>query len=72
MWSAGCCVWNDESGTPRAQSIAVMGNNDFEAERIGMRSMNLVELEKLLVNKNSEPVFLFPSVKECRDNSYLL
>lgn len=72
MWTAGCCVWNDESGTQRAQSIAVMGNNDFDKDRIGMRSMNLAELEKLLVPKNSEPVLLFPSVKECRSNSYLL
>ena len=72
MWTAGCCVWNDESGIQRAQSIAVMGNNDFDRKRIGMRSMDLAELEKLLVDKNSEPVLLFPSVKECRSNSYLL
>jgi len=72
MWTAGCCVWNDESETQRAQSIAVMGNNDFDRERVGMRSMNLAELEKLLVDKNSEPVCLFPSVKECRSNSHLL
>lgn len=72
MWTAGCCVWDDESETQRAQSIAVMGNNDFDSERIGMRSMNLAELEKLLVDKDSEPVLLFPSVKECRSNSFLL
>lgn len=72
MWTAGCCVWNDEKETQRAQSIAVMGNNDFDGERIGMRSMNLAELEKLLVYKNSEPVVLFPKVKECRRNSFLL
>lgn len=71
MWTAGCCVWNDESGTERAQSIAVMGNNDFDKERIGMRSMKLKELEKMLVDKRSEPVNLFPSVKECRSSSYL-
>ena len=72
MWTAGCCVWNDESGTVRAQSIAVMGNNDYDKDRIGMRSMKLAELEKLLVDENSEPVELFPSVKECRTNSDLL
>ena len=72
MWTAGCCVWNDESEIQRAQSIAVMGNNDFQPGRIGMRSMNLAELEKLLVDKNSESVRLFPAVKECRSNSYLL
>lgn len=72
MWTAGCCVWNDESGTERAQSIAVMGNNDFDKERIGMRSMELKELEKMLVDKRSEPVNLFPSIEECRNNSRLL
>ncbi|KAL9959910.1 hypothetical protein ACROYT_G033286 [Oculina patagonica] len=72
MWTAGCCVWNDESGKVRAQSIAVMGNNDFHEERIGMRSMKLEELEKLLVDERSQPVALFPSVAECRSNSHLL
>ena len=72
MWTAGCCVWNDDSGTQRAQSIAVMGNNEFDKEKIGIRSMNLIELEKLLVDKRSKPVNLFPSVEECRRNSHLL
>jgi len=72
MWTAGCCVWNDESGTERAQSIAVMGNNDFTDEGISISPMNLAELEQLLVDENSETVNLFPSVKECRKNSYLL
>lgn len=49
-----------------------MGNNDFDGERIGMRLMNLVELEKLLVYKNSEFVVFFFKVKECRCNSFLL
>ena len=72
MWTAGCCVWRDESGTARAQSIAVMGNNDFTDDGISIRSMNLKELERMLVDENSEPVNFFPSVKECRVNSYTL
>ena len=72
MWTAGCCVWKDESGRERAQSIAVMGNNDFDKDRIGMRAMNLADLENLLVDERSEPVELFPSVEECRSNSHLL
>ena len=72
MWTAGCCVWNDESGTERAQSVAVMGNNEFDKNKIGMRSMKLAELEKMLVDKKSQPVALFPSVEKCRINSFLL
>ena len=72
MWTAGCCVWNDERGRERAQSIAVMGNNDFDKDRIGIRSMKLAELEKILVDEWSEPVKLFPSVKECTTNGYPL
>ena len=34
--------------------------------------MTLAELENLLVDENSEPVKLFPSVEECRANTYLL
>ena len=72
MWTAGCCVWIDEKGTEKAQSIAVMGNNDFHEDKIGMKSMNLAELGNLLVDENSDPVELFPSLVECRANSYLL
>lgn len=72
MWTAGCCVWSDESGQVRAQSIAVMGNNDFEKDRIGIRSMTLAELQNLLVDEKSDPVQLFPSVEECATNSFSL
>lgn len=70
MWTAGCCVWEDENHKEMAQSIAVMGNNDFKDENIAIKSMTLVELEKMLVYDGDEPVSLFPAVKECRINSY--
>ena len=69
MWTAGCCVWEDENHKEMAQSIAVMGNNDFESKNIAIKSMTLVELEKMLVYDGDEPVSLFPAVKECRINS---
>lgn len=72
MWTAGCCVWKNENGIERAQSIAVMGNNDFTNKKIGIRSMKLVELEKMLVYEGTEPVAIFPAVKECRMNSLSL
>ena len=54
-----------------AQSIAVMGNNDF-TKNLTIMSMTLVELEKMLVYDGNEPVSLFPAVKECRINSLKL
>ena len=72
MWTAGCCVWEDENHKEMAQSIAVMGNNDFESKNIAIKSMTLVELEKMLVYDGDEPVSLFPAVKECRINSLKL
>lgn len=71
MWTAGCCVWEDENHKEMAQSIAVMGNNDF-TKNLTIMSMTLVELEKMLVYDGNEPVSLFPAVKECRINSLKL
>lgn len=72
MWTAGCCVWK-EMGKAKAQSIAVMGNNDSDKGKLGTTSMTLAELEGILVDKMSPPADLFPgSLKECRQNSFLL
>ncbi|KAK2570020.1 hypothetical protein P5673_004756 [Acropora cervicornis] len=70
MWTAGCCVWT-EKGEDKAESIAVMGNNDSDKGKLGTTSMTLAELERILVDKKSAD--LFPgSLKKCREKSYLL
>jgi len=69
LWTAGCCVWMDKTGKREAESIAVMGNNDSDKGKVGTTSMNLVDLERLLVDQSSAaagPANLFPSVPECR------
>lgn len=72
MWTAGCCVWK-EMGKAKAESIAVMGNNDSDKGKLGTTSMTLAELEGILVDKMSSPADLFPgSLQECRQNSFLL
>lgn len=74
MWTAGCCVWEEmgKAGKAKAESIAVMGNNDSDKGKLGTTSMKLAELEGILVDKMSPPADLFPgSLQECRQNSFL-
>ena len=71
MWTAGCCVW-EEKEKAKAESIAVMGNNDSDKGKLGTTSMTLAKLEGILVDKMSPPADLFPGyLQECRQNSFL-
>lgn len=63
MWTAGCCM---KASGP--ESIAVIGNNDFDKSKAGTQSMSLATLEKLLAIK--KPANLFPAFPGCRSKSF--
>ena len=70
MWTAGCCIWTDQkTGELQAQSLAVMGNNEYDKTKIQMMSLKLEKLERLLTKTGNEPADLFPATPQCRANS---
>ena len=71
MWTAGCCIWTDYTGV-KAQSLAVMGNNDYNTSKIQMTSLTLKQLEGILVPSRNTPADLFPGESLCRANSIIL
>lgn len=64
MWTAGCCVHLANRAV--IGSIAVMGNNNYNAAQTGTTSMYLDQLEDLLVNTGKKPPNLFPAFPSCR------
>ena len=71
MWTAGCCIWTDSTGL-KAQSLAVMGNNDYDLTKIQMTPLTLKQLEGILVPFGNTPADLFPGESLCRANSIIL
>ncbi|XP_044163334.1 uncharacterized protein LOC122947801 [Acropora millepora] len=77
LWTAGCCEYpstSSSTGTTstRAESIAVMGNNDMSTHSTLTRSLDLRTLETLIVASGATPANIFPGNGDCRINHYNL
>ena len=73
VWTAGCCVWTEPGKVTgnlparKAESFAVMSNNQKDKSKLYQTQMSVLELEELL--KASSPVNLFPGDDNCRNPS---
>ena len=69
VWTAGCCVWTEPGNVygnlEKAQSFAVMSNNQNEKSKLYQTQMSVRELEELL--KAPSAVNLFPGDENCRN-----
>ena len=74
VWTAGCCVWNEPGRifgrlwkTKKAQSFAVMSNNQRNRGLLHQMEMSVTDLEALLTAPGSPGVNLFPGDANCRN-----
>ena len=73
VWTAGCCLWTEPGRmgnlwpARRAQSFAVMSNNQKDKGKLYQTQMSVRELEELLRDQNSAAVNLFPGDENCRN-----
>lgn len=74
FWTAGCCVWNEVKKdfglyweNRRAESFAVMCNNQKEGDKVLLTEMSVAELELLLTEPQKPRVNLFPGFFICRN-----
>ena len=74
VWTAGCCLWTEPGRVlgslwpaRRAQSFAVMSNNQEDKDKLYQTQMSVRELEELLGDQNSAAVNLFPGDENCRN-----
>jgi len=75
VWTAGCCVWKEPGKVfgswwqgARAESFAVMSNNQDDASRLHQTEMSVADLEALLTPPGSPArVNLFPGDANCRN-----
>lgn len=74
VWTAGCCLWTEPGRMTgnlwparRAQSFAVMSNNQKDKGKLYQTQMSVRELEELLRDQNSAAVNLFPGDENCRN-----
>ena len=71
VWTAGCCVWTEPGNVygnlEKAQSFAVMSNNQNEKSKLYQTQMSVRELEELLRAPALEAVNLFPGDENCRN-----
>ena len=72
IWTAGCCVWEEPGWVFRkfwpvrkAQSFAVMSNNQKDKTKLHQTKMSVRELEELL-RAPAAAVNLFPGDENCR------
>lgn len=79
VWTAGCCVWKEPgkifgSWWPRkkAESFAVMSNNQQDRRLLHQTEMRVTDLEALLTKPGSPGVNLFPGDGNCRKNNVIL
>ena len=66
VWTAGCCVWTKPGWAKKAQSFAVMSNNQKNSRNLHQTQMSVRELEELLRAPLLEGVNLFPGDENCR------
>lgn len=79
VWTAGCCVWKEPGKIfgkwwPRkkAESFAVMSNNQKDRRLLHQKKMRVTDLEALLTKPGSPGVNLFPGDGNCRKNDVTL
>lgn len=72
VWTAGCCVWEEPGRVfgnrwpvKKAQSFALMSNNQKDKSKLYQTQMSVRELEELL--KAPSAVNLFPGDENCRN-----
>ena len=72
IWTAGCCVWKEledveeNRHVTRAESFAVMCNNEKDLDQVLLTEMSVKKLESLLKDsKKEEEVDLFPDIPIC-------
>ena len=66
IWTAVCCIWQVPGEEKRAESFAVMSNNQDKRSNVHQTEMSVPELEELLVTPHDAEVNLFPGEEECR------
>ena len=70
LWTAGCCVWTEPrnmfANRRKAQSFAVMTNNQKDKGKLYQAQMSVGELEEILKEPFSPAVNLFPGDENCR------
>ena len=74
VWTAGCCVWTEPGRVfgriwpaKKAQSFAVMSNNQKDRNKLYQTQMSVREIEELLrAPFLPETVNLFPGDENCR------
>lgn len=80
VWTAGCCVWHEPGvvfGTKwpyvKAESFAVMSNNQKDPALLHQMEMTVSDLERVLKEPGSKTqVKLFPGNGKCRSNNIQL
>lgn len=72
VWTAGCCVWEEPGRMfgnrwplKKAQSFALMSNNQKDKAKLHQTQMSVRQLEELL--KAPTAVNLFPGDENCRN-----
>lgn len=79
VWTAGCCVWKEPGKilgswwpSKKAESFAVMSNNQDNPDLLHQTEMRVTDLEALLTKPGSPGVNLFPGDGNCRKNDVTL
>lgn len=70
VWTAGCCVWKEPG--KKAESFAVMSNNQRDRSLLHQTEMSVTDLEALLTKPASPGVNLFPGDANCRNKNVIL
>ena len=70
VWTAGCCVWKKPG--KKAESFAVMSNNQKDRRMLHQTEMRVTDLEALLTAPGSQAVNLFPGDANCRNENIIL
>ena len=70
VWTAGCCVWKEPG--KKAESFAVMSNNQKNPGLLHQTEMKVTDLEALLTEPGFPGVNLFPGDANCRNKNVIL
>ena len=67
LWTAVCCIWQvPGEEKKRAESFAMMSNNQDKRSNVHQTEMSVRELEEFLTTPPDAKVNLFPGEEECR------
>lgn len=67
IWTAGCCVW-EEQDVIKAESFAVMCNNERDPDNVLLAEMSVTKVELMLTDPTKGRVNLFPNFPGCRSS----